>query len=117
MDNITNTVIQKNSLGSFAYACNKFQYDWIEEHASSLNRHNKLLDDMDPKVRSTVKRQMKKQDKDKDIDSFYEGVTRARELREKEWDQDVERDEGKIFSYLKKQDEDNPNLLFNISIV
>lgn len=117
MDNITKSVIPKYPLGGFSFACNKFQFDWLEEHTTSLNRHNDLLDDVDPKVRSTVKRQMKKQQTDKDIDSFYEHITRERVLRERDWEQDVERDEGKVFSYLRQQDEKHPNLLFNIRVV
>lgn len=117
MDNVTRALDRKTPLDGFGYACNKFQFDWIKSHEASVTERDALIEKVDPKIRSTVKRQSRKQKRDVNIENMYEETIKLREARDKGWTEDVERDEGKVFTFLREQDEAHPNLLFDIRVV
>jgi hypothetical protein len=89
----------------WGFASNRHLYEFMQDHSADWNKREDFVREMDPVIRNTIVERKKYEKKREEIVDYFSEVTRRREdvsTREKTtWDEDVERDEGKIWHKIR----------------
>lgn len=89
---------------AWGFASNRHLYEFMRDHTEDWNTRENFVRDMDPVIRNSVVERNKYEKKREEIVDYYSETMRRRDdvaAREKTtWDEDVERDEGKIWYKL-----------------
>jgi len=105
MELIPTTQGHSTAIDGWGSRSNKHLFDWIVFHETVWDQREDLMRDMDPKMRNLIVEQRRlKLQRQEQLD-FFQHMTDIRETVARTyntgWKEDVERDEGGRFTWLK----------------